>query len=69
MLGLDPSISGRKGLLLRLLVPRFSVLRCASPENDVPHQFRRTRQAPPACRRRLQANVASRRLCAGNLTR
>ncbi len=33
MLGLDPSISGRKGLL-RPPVMRFSGLRYASPEND-----------------------------------
>jgi len=34
MLGLDPSISGRKRLQWRLRVLRFSGLRFAPPEND-----------------------------------
>jgi hypothetical protein len=33
MLGLDPGISQRKRLL-RVILPRFSGLRFASPEND-----------------------------------
>jgi hypothetical protein len=34
MLGLDPSISGRRGAGQGLLVRRFSGLRSAPPEND-----------------------------------